>query len=150
MGIFSDEEKSFCEGLIDEVHDTFMKEFLIIQDSERIIVTHDVEYNSVYKRNRKGTKDYELEVRETIAQARVLHALPKKDVFADPALDSQLRIHFPSNTVRFRVDKTAYEILKEAKRVELEGIRYSISSDFRPHGLFEHRYFDFYLQKIDE
>ena len=56
----------------------------------------------------------------------------------------------PAGSVRLKVSGDAHDYLKDAKRIQLDDRRFTIFSDYRPHGLFDARYYTYYLKPIDE
>jgi hypothetical protein len=57
---------------------------------------------------------------------------------------------YPAGTVKIKVDAAAWPFLKEARKVEFDGRRYQISSDYKPNGMFGPRYYSFLLTPINE
>jgi hypothetical protein len=39
-----------------------------------------------------------------------------------------------------------YEYIKDARRFDLDGKRFVLNSSFRPHGLFDNKYYTLYLK----
>ena len=146
MGIFSQAEKDMAEALLKLSTEEFYRDIVVIKDGKKVSISQDINYNYVYRVNSSGKKSYTETPQRMVVQGSILYGSAEQDVWSDPDVKSQLRIKIPSNTVRVRTNKTVYDILKEAKRIELEGIRYSFASDFRPHGLFQNNFYDsFYL-----
>jgi len=61
-----------------------------------------------------------------------------------------LDINLIDGSVRITVDESGFEILKEAKRCEFEGRKYTIDSKGNPTGIFGPQYYHFYLSPIEE
>ena len=64
--------------------------------------------------------------------------------------DSQNKIIMPNGSVKIVVDPKGYLFIKEARKVEFDGITFSIRSDGNPIGLFSNQYYEFLLTPIDE
>lgn len=64
--------------------------------------------------------------------------------------EAQQRIVYPVGTIKIKVPADAFVYLKEARRIEFEGRRYSIVSDYKPFGIFGPKYYAFILSPIDE
>ena len=62
----------------------------------------------------------------------------------------QDKIILPTGTVKIKVNLEGYEYVREAKRVELDGRRFSIKSDGKPLGMFGPQYYEFILIPMDE
>ena len=60
------------------------------------------------------------------------------------------KIKMPAGSVRIKVSGDAHDYLKDAKRVQFDDRRFTIFSDYRPHGLFDARHYTYYLRPIDE
>ena len=71
------------------------------------------------------------------------------DIF-DREAASQIKVDKHVGEVRIKVDEIGYGYLKDTKRCEFDGRKFSIISDEMPHGLFSPRYYNFYLKAIDE
>jgi len=150
MGIFSEAEKSLAQSLLTLSTEEFNQDILIIRDGKKTVISEDLSYNYIYKRNSEGVKSYTEEIQRQTVQGSILYGAAEQDTWSDPHAKSQFRIKIPSNTVRIRSTKEVYDILKESKRIELEGKRYSFATDFKPHGLFTTAFYDCFLQVIDE
>jgi hypothetical protein len=64
--------------------------------------------------------------------------------------DSQNKIIMPNGSVKIVVDPRGYLFIREARKVEFDGITFSIRSDGNPIGLFSNQYYEFLLTPIDE
>ncbi len=107
------------------------------------------EFNSVY--GTAGSTTSVVNVTQSGSyKARVQYMNQNEEYFADSQLDSQLKIKMPAGSVRIKVSGDAHSYLKDAKRVQLDGRRFTIFSDYRPHGLFDARFYTYYLKPIDE
>jgi hypothetical protein len=82
--------------------------------------------------------------------ARIKYINAKSKNFTDGNVDSQLDLDIIDGSVQLQVDEAGYEILKEAKRCEFEGRRYSISNKGSPNGIFGPQYYYFFLKPLDE
>jgi hypothetical protein len=60
----------------------------------------------------------------------------------------QTAITFPTGSIRLKINLAAYEILKDAKEVEVDGELFNVESDAAKAGLFTTRYYVLYLRKI--
>ena len=65
-------------------------------------------------------------------------------------IKGQLDLELVDGLVRVTVDGAGFELLKEAKRCEFEGRKYSISSKGNPTGIFGPQYYHFFLSPLEE
>jgi len=49
-------------------------------------------------------------------------------------------------SVRLKINAEDYEFIKDARRFDVDGKRYVLNSTFRPHGLFDNKYYTLYLK----
>ena len=108
-------------------------------------------FNGVYGRHfvgrNKTTK--KTTVQHTI-KARIKYINAREQNLADGNIGSQLDIDLIDGSVRITVDADGFDILKEAKRCEFEGRKYTINSKGNPTGIFGPQYYHFYLSPIEE
>ena len=142
-------EKTTLNEAMDSLHDTFAREVQIIKEAVKTVTTASAQFNSVY-----GTAGASTSVTYTpqsgTYKARVQYLRQDEDYFTDSQLDSQLKIKMPAGSVRIKVSGDAHTYLKDAKRVQFDDRRFTIFSDYRPHGLFDARYYTYFLKPIDE
>tara|TARA_R100000995_G_C3411622_1_gene89643 strand:- start:106 stop:558 length:453 start_codon:yes stop_codon:yes gene_type:complete len=142
-------EKTSLNEVMDDLHDTFAREIQIIKEAVKTVSTSSAQFNSVY-----GTAGASTSLTYTpqsgTYKARVQYMRQDEDYFTDSQLDSQLKIKMPAGSVRIKVSGDAHEYLKDAKRIQFDSRRFTIQSDYRPHGLFDARYYTYYLKPIDE
>jgi type IV secretory pathway protease TraF len=67
-----------------------------------------------------------------------------------PGSSAQDKLMVPAGTVKIKVAEDGYLVLKEARKVEFDGRRYSIVSDNKPYGMFGPKYYSFFLSPINE
>ena len=142
-------DKSALNDVMDSLHDTFARDIQIIKEATKTVTTPSSEFNSVY--GTAGSTTSVINVTQSGSyKARVQYMNQNEEYFADSQLDSQLKIKMPAGSVRIKVSGDAHSYLKDAKRVQLDGRRFTIFSDYRPHGLFDARFYTYYLKPIDE
>jgi len=106
-------------------------------------------YNGVYGRIGGGaTGTRRTSVSHTI-KARIKYINAREQNLADGNINSQLDINLIDGSVRITVDASGFAILKEAKRCEFEGRKYTINSKGNPTGIFGPQYYHFYLSPIE-
>jgi hypothetical protein len=82
-------------------------------------------------------------------KARILYVGRQFEDSFDAEAGAQIKVDKHVGEVRVKVNKDGYDFLKGAKRCELDGRIFTISSDERPHGLFSPKYYTFYLKPVD-
>ena len=107
-------------------------------------------FNGIYGRNVSGKKTTTKTVVQHTLKARIKYIDAKEQNLADGNINSQLDIDLIDGSVRITVDSDGFEILKEAKRCEFEGRKYTISTKGNPTGIFGPQYYHFYLSPIEE
>ena len=142
-------EKTTLNEAMDALHDTFARDIQIIKEAVKTVSTSSAQFNSVYG-NAGATTRLVYTPQSGSYKARVQYLRQDEDYFSDSQLDSQLKIKIPAGSVRIKVSGDAHSNLKDAKRVQLDGRRFTIFSDYRPHGLFDARFYTYYLKPIDE
>jgi hypothetical protein len=142
-------DKTTLNEAMDSLHDTFARDVQIIKEAVKTVSTSSAQFNSVYK-TAGSTTSLTYTPQSGTYKARVQYLRQEEDYFSDSQLDSQLKIKMPAGSVRIKVSGDAHSYLKDAKRVQLDDRRFTIHSDYRPHGLFDARYYTYYLKPIDE
>ena len=61
-------------------------------------------------------------------------------------MQSQIKVDAIVGTVRLKISAEDYDYIKDAKRFDVDGKRYVLNSSFRPHGLFDNKYYTLYLK----
>ena len=87
---------------------------------------------------------------EATFKARILYIGRQNEGIFDGEVDAQIKVEKHVGEVRIKVDKEGYGYLKETKRSEFDGRKFSVISDEMPHGLFSPKYYTFYLKPVDE
>ena len=64
--------------------------------------------------------------------------------------DGQAKIILPAGSAKITVKKNGYEFIKESRRVELDGQKFSIKSDGTPQGFTGNQFYTFLLTPLDE
>ena len=143
-------DKESLESVFDDIHDTFARDIKFIKDAQKIILSTDPNYNYLYKNSRGQITSVQRKIIQTTFKARILYVdKQNEDLFDGPAA-SQIKVEGHIGEVRIKVTKEGYDYLKDTKRCELDGRKFSIASDERPHGLFSPKFYTFYLKPVDE
>ena len=142
-------DKTTLNEAMDSLHDTFARDIQIIKEAKKTVATSSAQFNSVYG-TAGATTSLIYTPQSGTYKARVQYLRQEEDYFSDSQLGSQLKIKMPAGSVRIKVSGDAHSYLKDAKPVQFDDRRFTIFSDYRPHGLFDARYYTYYLKPIDE
>ncbi len=144
----SDAQKSFINSAMDNIHETFAREITIIMNPIVVVISTSPSYNSFYKRDLDKTNYSDLTPQSFTFKARIKYISNTQGVF--PGTLDQQKVIYPTGSVQVKVQYDAYVKLKEARKVDLDGRRYSIASDYKPVGMFGPQYYSFLLSPVDE
>lgn len=148
--LISDSQKSTIKAIIDDIHETFARDISVFEDGRKILISASSEYNGIYGRTGGGTSSTTVSSVKHTVKARIKYINAREQNLADGNINSQLNIDFIEGSVRITVDAAGFAILKEAKRCEFEGRKYTIESKGNPTGIFGPQYYHFYLSPIEE
>lgn len=150
-GFLSQNQKNNIKSIIDQIHDTFSREITVFKIGQRVAISSSQNYNALYRQQSSNTST--TEVSQTF-QARIKYVEMSEELLQDSSSNArsagQDKIILPTGTVKIKVNLEGYEYVREAKRVELDGRRFSIKSDGKPLGMFGPQYYEFILIPMDE
>jgi len=146
---FSAADRAQIAAVFDNVHTTLGQTITAYKDAESTIVVMSPAYNSIYGTGGSSPSTITKTAVSREISARVRYISGDEELFLSKA-GAQLKIPLPHGSVRLKVNASDKDFLKEAKRVEFDGIRYSITSDPLGIGPFSPEYFSFFLTPIDE
>ena len=148
--LISDSQKNTIKAIIDDIHETFARNITVYEEGKKILISASSEYNGIYGKTSSGTASTsKTSVAHTI-KARIKYINAREQNLSDGNISSQLGIETIDGSVRITVDQSGFVILKEAKRCEFEGRKYTIESKGNPTGIFGPQYYHFYLSPIEE
>lgn len=134
-----------------DLHDTFSREITVYKNAKRIAIASSPSFNAIYGTSgATNTSEYQT-VSETFL-ARIYYLKMDEEFLSNSSAgtDSQSKIIMPNGSVKIVVDPQGYLFIKEARKVEFDGLTFSIRSDGNPIGLFSNQYYEFFLTPIDE
>lgn len=148
--LISNSERTYLESLMDDMHETFSRDIVIIKDAKRIIISTDPNYNYLYN-NVSGAfnQTVQNQPQKQTFKARILYGKKQVQENVDGEVDSQTNVDLPAGHVRIKLDQEGYDYIKKAKRVTFDDKIFEINTDDRPHGLFRPRFYTFYLKPIE-
>ena len=135
------------------LHDTFSKKIYVFKSGKKTVVSTNVNYNSIYDRTNAGSKgniQYETVVEEYYA--RVYYLQEDQEYLAREGSQdsSQNKIILPRGSVRIVVTVDAYNSIREAKRIEIDGRVFVIKSAGTDSSFLNKEFYHFHLTPIDE
>jgi hypothetical protein len=145
-GFLSENQKTNIKSIIDQIHDTFAREITVFKIGQRTVISSSPTYNALYKQQSSNTAT--TEVSQTF-YARIKYVDMNEELLKNPN-PGQDKIIMPTGVVKIKVNLEGFNYVKEAKRVELDGRRFSIKSDGKPLGMFGPQYYEFVLTPLDE
>jgi len=148
--LISDTQKIAIQSIIDDIHETFARNITVFEEGRKILIAASPEYNGVYGRIGATSSSTKKTVVSHTLKARIKYINTREQNLADGNINSQIDIDLIDGSVRITVDNSGFEILKEAKRCEFDGRKYTIDSKGNPTGLFGPQYYHFYLSPIEE
>lgn len=134
-----------------DLHDTFSREIVVYKNAKKVAISSSPQYNSIYG-NAGASTSIDYETVSATFMARIYYIKSDEEHFSDLNTNkgSQNKIIMPQGSVKIVVDPDGYLYIKEARKVEFDGITFAIRSDGNPMGLFANQYYEFYLTPIDE
>ena len=141
-------QKAAYEAVMQDMHDTFARTIYAYQESQKVIVSTDPNFNYLYN-NVKGVSQIVRKSQFKTLSARVLYMDKQKEVMFDSEVGSQIKVQHDIGEVRIKLDPEGYAYFKGAKRVEIDGRLFFKITDVRPHGLFRPKFYTYYLRPTD-
>jgi hypothetical protein len=148
--LISDSQKNTIKAIIDDIHETFARNITVYEEGQKILIAASTEFNGIYGKTANGSQSIEKTVVSHVIKARIKYINSRESNLSDGNIESQLGIELIDGSVRITVDSEGFAILKEAKRCEFEGRKYTINSKGNPTGIFGPQYYHFYLAPIEE
>jgi len=148
--LISDSQKNTIKAIIDDIHETFARNITVYEEGEKVLIAASSQFNGIYGKTSGGSTSVQKTVVSHTIKARIKYINAREQNLSGGEIESQLGIELVDGSVRITVDADGFEILKEAKRCEFEGRKYTIDSKGNPTGIFGPQYYHFYLSPIEE
>ncbi len=148
--LISDSQKNTIKAIIDDIHETFARDITVYGEGKKVLISSSSEYNGIYGRTSSNTSSTSRTSVKNVIKARIKYINAREQNLSDGNISSQIGIETIDGSVRITVDESGFVILKEAKRCEFEGRKYTIESKGNPTGIFGPQYYHFYLCPIEE
>lgn len=134
-----------------DLHDTFSREITVYKNAKRVAIASSPSFNAIYG-NSGATNTIEYQTVSATFSARIYYLKMDEEFFSSSSTETEFqnKIIIPNGSVKIIVDPQGYLFIKEARKVEFDGISFSIRSDGNPIGLFGNHYYEFMLTPVDE
>jgi len=154
-GFLSENQINKINSLADTLHTTFAQTITVYKNAKKTLIASTDSWNSLYRRTNTGSNSsVEYTMVSDTFDARIYYVDLEKEYLADEAgtgqVGTQNKVIMPDGSVKMVVKETAYDFIREARRVEFDGRKFAIKSDGVPRGLTSNRFFTFLLTPIDE
>lgn len=144
--LISASERTALNAVIDDIHETFARDITVYKEASKVVIITDPNFNPLYDTGEGTTSYINTPVYKTF-KARIQYEDDiGKRLWSDSNVETQLKIDAVVGTVRLKISAADYAYIKDAKRFDLDGKRYVLNSSFRPHGLFDNKYYTLYLK----
>lgn len=148
--LISQSRQNMVSAVFKNLHDTFTREITVYKNAKAVSISSSPSYNSIYG-SRSQAESIEFQTVSKTFKVRIYFIKNEQEFFQsggqNPSID---KIIFPNGLVKIVVEPDAFEFLKEARKVEFDGVIYSIRSPGTPEGLFETQFYEFYLIPLNE
>tara|TARA_R110001632_G_scaffold35298_3_gene89142 strand:- start:10983 stop:11441 length:459 start_codon:yes stop_codon:yes gene_type:complete len=148
--LISESQKNTIKAIIDDIHETFARNITVYEEGEKVLIAASSKFNGIYGVSSSGLETTKNTTVKHTVNARIKYINANQKNLAGVDSDSQLGILIMDGSVRITVDLAGFSLLKEAKRCEFEGRKYTIDSKGNPTGIFGPQYYHFYLLPIEE
>lgn len=156
-GFLSNKKITDVRSKFDTLHNTFKKS-AIAYKTKRISPSSEAESNQSHNYlygTAGGTSHLTQEERvvDTVSlefEARMYHINSDKNNLAQEFQGADVKIPVPDGILKIIVKEDEYDFIREADRVEIDGVDYSIESDAKPYGFTSRHFYIFYLKPQGE
>lgn len=143
--LFSSSEKSAFDRVFDDLHDTFGRDITIFKKSQKVFVATNSTYNALYSKT-KNQKGIEKVVEAIKIKARIAYAGSFENARSNDE-NEILGLDIPSDHVRIKLNLEGYNLIKQAKDIEIDGELFDVVSDASKSGIFSVRYYNILLKR---
>jgi hypothetical protein len=147
--LLTDAEKKLIQSQLDDVRDTFFRDVYVYIKRSNIDSINDVplDFNPLYSSPKQTTthNTSRQNLEKFTIQAVVKYENNQDDSVVDAR--SQMNLSGSEGRVRLKVKKEAYEKLKIASRVEVDGDLYALEGDAKHIGPFDSQYYQVNLKR---
>lgn len=142
-------QKSSIHAVLDNIHDTFSREIVIYKTKQGTFIDTGLTDNPIYKQ-----PNYTEEIELITTRARILYVQTvgtrKRGSMSDGiSNEDSSGLSYPDGTIRLKLDQTAYNLVKDSKKISIDDVLCQVISDASRPGPFSPNYWTVYLKKIE-
>jgi len=137
-----------------KMHDTFARTIYVFKNAKKTVIATNSKYNAIYGKTSTGSQSnvkYDMIVKEFTA--RIYYVEEDQEFLASEGSNqagTQNKIILPKGSIRIVVTLEAYQFLKEARRVDVDGRVFAIKSGGNHSGFPANQFYHFHLTPVDE
>lgn len=148
--LISQSRQNMVSAVFKNLHDTFTREITVYKNAKGVSISSSPSYNSIYG-SRSQAESIEFQTVSKSFKARIYFIKNEQEFLQSNNQNSSIdKIILPNGLVKIVVEPDAFEFIKEARKVEFDGVIYNVRSPGAPEGLFETQFYEFYLTPINE
>jgi hypothetical protein len=143
--LISDSEKASYQSAMKDLHDTFARDIVIYQTSQKTLISTNPNHNFLYNSGPEQTVTSDIIISGTY-KARIHY--PKEghlEKFLSQSNDDQIQLKRKKYMVKLIVEADVKIILDKCERIQFDGVIFAVDSDARPHGVVGVQFWDYYL-----
>jgi|TARA_B100001094_G_C18122729_1_gene767772 hypothetical protein len=145
--LISSSEKTALEAVMDDVHETFAREITVYKDASQVVIITDPNFNPLYDTGGGTTESIINTPISRTFKVRIQYQDDiKKEYWDESNIQAQFKIEEVKGSVRIKFYASDYAWIKDAKRFDVDGKRFVLYSSFKPHGLFNNKFYTIILQ----
>jgi hypothetical protein len=153
-GFLSADQITKVQDLADRLHTTFARTITVYKNAKKTLIASTSSWNSLYRKTNTGaTNSVEYTTVSDSFEARIYYDDMDTSYLTNDGPSEQAgtqnKVVVADGTVRIVVKETAYDYLKEARRVEFDGTKFIIESDGQPRGFTSNQFYTFILSPIE-
>ena len=152
-GYLSQNTLDAISGAMLKLHDTFARKIYVYKLGRKNVSSPNSGYNPIYGKTNAGSNGnitYETIIEEHYARIYPVEMDQSYLVKEGYDSSSQNKIILPKGSVRIVVTEEVSVVIKEAKRIRIDGAMYSVKSGAKSNGIPSDLLYDFFLTPIDE
>jgi len=151
MNLINQTDKDKYSSSIDDIHDTFAREIIVIKEIKTPIDNlddADDDYDFINDKHR-GSEEFENTIVTTTIKARIKY-IDKQDkeyAFISTLGGEQINLSQEFGLIRLKIKLSESDLVNEASRIEVDKNNTRVIFRDSPHGLFDRQYSTFYVQR---
>jgi len=142
-------QKDSLGNLFFDLHATFARPIAIFKTAKETVISTNPAHNFLFEG--APTNDIVQDVQQSgVFQARILYGKKQEDLLPFAAMrQAQPAIQIEEGEARIKLDATGAAFMADVERVTFDGNIFRVVTAPRPHGLFDPKFRDFYLKRLN-